>query len=248
MATGQNKKNEVKKSDVPADPSDVKRKLAWRMGFAGLMIVGLLGGLTLFDRLGTPSEPEPSAPQFTEPVPVAKKMITQPLTPVESIPEIPKDAAKEAVKEATAATPESSAPPVDRSAPRGDRPPRPEVAAQPALPRATPSVRPAASQPKAAAPAQAAPTRSEPAAAAVPPQPSPPRLFSGYALQAGVFSDPRRAEELHARLILEGIPSTIEARVQVGPFNSRAEAEAAREKMKTMGIDAVLLLPKGVKR
>ena len=73
-------------------------------------------------------------------------------------------------------------------------------------------------------------------------------MFSGYALQAGVFSDPRRAEELNARLILEGIPSTIEARVQVGPFKSRAEAEAAREKMKAMGIDAVLLLPKGAKR
>ena len=51
-----------------------------------------------------------------------------------------------------------------------------------------------------------------------------------------------------ARLVLEGIPSTIEARVQVGPFKSRAEAEAVREKMKAMGVDAVLLLPKGAKR
>ena len=103
--------------------------------------------------------------------------------------------------------------------------------------------RPASSsQPRVAA---TAPSR-EPATVALPP--APPRLFSGYALQAGVFSDPRRAEELNARLILEGIPSTIEARVQVGPFKSRAEAEAAREKMKAMGIDAVLLLPKGAKR
>ena len=93
--------------------------------------------------------------------------------------------------------------------------------------------------------------RSEPVA---PPQPSsqqqptPPRLFSGFAVQAGVFSDPRRAEELHARLTLEGIPSTIEARVQAGPFKSREEAEAARVKMKALGIDAVMLMPKGVRR
>jgi DedD protein len=82
----------------------------------------------------------------------------------------------------------------------------------------------------------------------VAPQPPPPRLFYGYALQAGVFSDPRRAEELHAKLTLEGIPSTIEARVEVGPFKTREEAEAARAKMKALGIDAVLLLPKGGKR
>ena len=236
MAASQNNN-----SEVAADPSEIKRKLAWRMGVAGLMIVGLLGGLALFDRMGTPSEPEASAPQFTEPVPVAKKMITQPVTPAEPVAEAAK----------AAATPESSAPPVDKSAPRAEPPPRPAVAAHPVLPRASQPAAPVAGR---AAPSQgrpaasAAPSRSEPPAVVVQPPPAPPRLFSGYALQAGVFSDPRRAEELNARLILEGIPSTIEARVQVGPFKSRAEAEAAREKMKAMGIDAVLLLPKGAKR
>ena len=235
-------------SEVAADPSEIKRKLAWRMGVAGLMIVGLLGGLALFDRMSTPSEPESSAPQFTEAVPVAKKVITQPVTPAEPAPE----PAKAASKEATA--PESSAPPVDKSAARAEPPPRPAVAAHPALPRASQPVgqtvgRPAAGQSKPAATAPAASVslpRSEAPAAA--PPPAVPRLFSGYALQAGVFSDPRRAEELNARLILEGIPSTIEARVQVGPFKSRAEAEEVREKMKAMGVDAVMLLPKGAKR
>ena len=74
------------------------------------------------------------------------------------------------------------------------------------------------------------------------------RLFSGFALQAGVFSDPRRAEDLQAKLMLEGIRSSIESRVEVGPFKTRAEAEAAREKMKALGIDTVLLLPKKAKR
>ena len=241
MATSQNNNREEQ-----ADPSEIKRKLAWRMGVAGLLIVGLLGGLALFDRMGTPSEPEASAPQFTEPVPVAKKVITQPVTPAEPAVEAAKAASQET------SVPESTAAPVDKSAPRAEPPPRPAVAAHPALPRAAQPAGQAASR---AAPSQARPaaapapaSRSESPAVAVQPPPAPPRLFSGYALQAGVFSDPRRAEELNARLILEGIPSTIEARVQVGPFKSRAEAEEARQKMKAMGIDAVMLLPKGAKR
>ena len=234
--------------DVQGDLSDIKRKLAWRMGFAALMIVALLGGLALFDYLGAARvDTDPGEPQFTEPVPVPKKTVTQPVTSAEP--------AKE-----EKSVPEASAAPLDKSAPVLDVPPRPEVAAQPVLPRASqPAGRtvsgvqpaPAASAKTAEArtvPQAAAPVRAEQPVPAAQPQPSPPRLFSGFALQAGVFSDPRRAEELHAKLTLEGIPSTIEARVQVGPFKSKQEAEEAREKMKAMGIDAVMLMPKGLRR
>jgi DedD protein len=249
MATEQTNTGEAR-----SELSDLKRKLAWRMGFAGLMIVALLGGLALFDRLSVTRNEvvEPAPPQFTEPVPVPKKAQTQPVTPA-------------------APEPETSAAPVDKSAPLAEPPPRPEVAAQPTLPRpAASAARPAApgapAKP-AASSAPAAPAKpaasGAPAAAAAPaasaasaapalPSPSappaPPRLIYGYALQAGVFSDPRRAEELHAKLTLEGIPSTIEARVEVGPFKTRQEAEAARAKLKTLGIDAVLQPPKGGKR
>lgn len=241
MATSPNNK------ETPADASEVKRKLAWRMGLAGLMIVGLLGALALFDRLSAPGESEAGAPEFTEAVPVAKKVITQPVTPAEP--------AAEPVKEAPAPAPapEATASPVDKSAPRADRPPRPEVAAQPALPRApagrAASAAPAASAAKAApgGPAAApAPATRNAAAVAAEPAP-PPRLFSGYALQAGVFADPRRAEDLQARLVLEGIPATIESRVQVGPFKDRAEAEAMRDRLKALGVDSVLLPPKGAR-
>ena len=246
------------------DLSDIKRKLAWRMGVAGLMIVGLLGGLALFDHYSAPTVAEPSEPQFTEPVPVPKKMVTQPVTPAEPSAEAPKGETKPT-------EPESSAAPADKSAPpSAEPPPRPEVSAQPALPRASqPAARAAASvavpapaspasparmaEPKAATAAASANRASAPAEPAAPAQPVAPaqpalsRLFSGFALQAGVFTDPRRAEELHARLLLEGIPSSIESRVEVGPFKTRAEAEAARAKMKALGIDTVLLLPKGDK-
>ena len=82
------------------------------------------------------------------------------------------------------------------------------------------------------------------------PAPSPkllPRLLSGYSLQAGVFVDPQRAEELHARLVQEGIPATIETRVLVGPFKSRKESEAARAKLRAMGIASVPLPRNGKK-
>lgn len=253
MVNGQSGNGETRE-----DLSTIKRKLAWRMGIAGLMIVGLLVGLALFDRLSAPSPREPEAPRFTEPVPVAKKVLTQPLTPAEPISETAKD-------EKTAAAPESSAAPAEKAAAEPEPPPPPVVAAQPVLPHPSrPAGRAVVTESKPApvaagkpaehapAPAAAAPVRDEPAVAKEPAptrtQPSPPRLFSGYAVQAGVFSDPRRAEALQARLVSEGIPATIESRVQVGPFKTQAEAEAARARMKELGIDSVMLMPKGVKR
>ncbi len=71
----------------------------------------------------------------------------------------------------------------------------------------------------------------------------PPRGLAGFLLQAGVFSSPQRAEELHAKLVLSGIPSTLETRVQVGPFKTRQEAEAAQQKLKALGVNTVLLPP-----
>lgn len=73
------------------------------------------------------------------------------------------------------------------------------------------------------------------------------RLFSGFLLQAGVFTSAQRAEELHAKLTLSGVPSTLETRVQVGPFRTRQEAEAAQEKLRQLGVESLLVPPKGAK-
>ena len=252
--------SQTENKEAPGDLSDIKRKLAWRMGVAGLMIVGLLGGLALFDRLSGPSVTETSsAPQFSEPVPVAKKVQTQPLTPSEPTPEAPKVST-------VIAEPESSAPPVDKAAPALEPPPPPVVMRQPVIPRsvarsvvaANPlgpgpshvkSVRPIETT-KAVEPIKSTTEAkpSEPTVATPPPTASSARLFPNYALQVGVFSDPRRAEELHAKLTQEGIPAFIEARVEVGPFKSRKEADAARAKLNVLGIESVMLLPKGSKR
>jgi len=248
--------NETGNTEEQGDLSDIKRKLAWRMGIAGLMIVGLLGGLALFDRLSAPSAPEPAEPQFTEAVPVAKKVVTQAVTPAEPSTEAAK-------ADANPSLPETSAAPVDKSASPVEPPPPPVVSAQPSLPKASqPAARAIAPGTPSAATKLPVPTNAasaktaEPKAdvpstpAAIEPSSKPllSKLLSGFAVQAGVFSDPRRAEELQAKLLQEGIPSSIEARVEVGPFKTRAEAQAAREKMKALGIDTVLLLPKGAKR
>lgn len=240
-------------TDKPEEASDLKRKLVMRVGFAGLMIVLLLATLAVFDRMNAPEETAPAEPRFTEPVPVGRKEVAQAVTPAEPAAEGEKAAAP-------AAEPEASAAPVDKSVAPSGPPPRPDVAAQPHLPRATGPLRAPAAEPApavrgesatpatpatSAAPAAHAAQRAEAAARPAPQPAATPgvRLFSGYALQAGVFSDTHRAEELHAKLTLNGIPSTIESRVQVGPFKTREEAEAARAKMKTLGIDALLLPP-----
>ena len=62
-----------------------------------------------------------------------------------------------------------------------------------------------------------------------------------YLVQMGVFSNVANAEELKARLDKAGIPTQIEARVQVGPFASKAEAEAAQKKMAAMGLNGLLV-------
>jgi DedD protein len=61
---------------------------------------------------------------------------------------------------------------------------------------------------------------------------------AGYALQLSPFSDVATAEDLRGKLDRLGIPSTlsVEARVQLGPFKTQAELDAARIKLKELGV------------
>jgi DedD protein len=260
----------------------IRRKLLWRMGVAGLMIVALLGGLALFDHLATaPREPEYVPPRFTEPVPVPPKPVTQTLGPVVPVPPPEEDGNEETGKPlqtSDTSVPEATtAPVIPVDAPSAELAPpmSPDVTARPASNRAAtkPSPRAAATARPAAPPSVPSPppaaraeqkTGQEPASphAETPHSEAPraeasrpeatralpsrqasmlPQPLPGYTLQAGVFTDPRRAEEIHTRLAQAGIPVTLETRVLVGPFRNRNEAESARAKMKAMGIDALLM-------
>jgi DedD protein len=63
----------------------------------------------------------------------------------------------------------------------------------------------------------------------------------GHYLQAGMFLQATNAEELKRKLEAEGLPVFVESRVQLGPFNDRKEAEQARERLKALGVQAVLV-------
>lgn len=236
--------------DGAGDGDDLRGKLLKRLGVAAVLVSVLLGVLAFFDYLSSSPEEE-EVPVHTRPVPVApKKEVTQPVTPAASVTEPP----------AAAAPTEAAQPAVAPSIPAEVPAAAPALPARslPAAPATSHRAVPAAPVREESAPAQTAVVKETPAVAAPvaravepvqrPSPPAPPRLFSGFVLQAGVFSNAQRAEELHAQLTLNGIPSTIEARVQVGPFKTQEEAEAARSKMKALGIDAILVPPKGARR
>lgn len=241
----------VEKSETAAteDPAgDLRGTLLRRLAVAGVLVAVLLGVLAFFDYLATPSE-EAEMPVFTQAVPVApRKEVSQ---PVKSADEEPPPASTEAAPQEAPPPPVADAVPAAPSAP-------PSTVAEVAPRRAPASAQPAA----AARPAVAASMPAEPGSGvaeetappepvvanarvlpARPAEPTAPRLFSGFLLQAGVFSSVQRAEELHAKLTLSGVPSTLETRVQVGPFRTRKEAEAAQARLKELGVQTILVTP-----
>ncbi|WP_374326195.1 SPOR domain-containing protein [Azonexus sp.] len=198
----------------------------------------------------TPAEPE-AAPPAEAAVPESAEPAT--VDAGEAPPPPPPDVA------ANPSQTQALAPTVTKTGRRNGAPAEaevvPEMTAPPQLLPTKPAVAPLPEPAKPALPVVAAPAPT-PAAkvltttpgAARPPAaetPAAPRLFSGFVLQAGVFASAQRAEELHARLTLNGVPSQIEARVQVGPFRTRREAAAAQAKLRELGIESMLVEPKG---
>lgn len=220
--------------------AELRGTLMRRLVMAGVLVAILLGVLAFFDHLASvPDEPE--APVFTEPVPVApRKEVSQPVTPTESPAELPADDG----------TPAAEVPPAPEVEPKPTVGTGSELEPAPASqrsasipvtpPRLAPVARPAPVVEETAPPQLAAPTPAPAAASAKPPAA---RLFSGFVLQAGVFSSPQLAEELRAKLTLSGVPSSVETRVQVGPFHTRQEAEAAQARLKELGIQTILIAP-----
>lgn len=257
--------------------SDVRGQLIKRLAVAGGLVAILLGVLAVFDRLASNNGDDVESPVFTQPVPVApKKEITQPVTPanlpeppaqeppppapqVETpVPEAEKKVEKKTESKQEIRTPARSTATVVNppavSAPEGG----PRQHPLPAAVQRTPAALAESSAAPAIAPNQPVAEErliAKPAARIVEARSNPPstpasnaqHLFSGFLLQAGVFSSAQRAEELHARLTLSGVPSTLETRVQVGPFRTRREAEAAQEKLKQLGVESLLVPPKGVR-
>ncbi|MES2952306.1 MAG: SPOR domain-containing protein [Pseudomonadota bacterium] len=101
-----------------------------------------------------------------------------------------------------------------------------------------------APKPAATASAAAAPKRGASTAIAAGPGDKP------FFINVGLFAKPENAVNAHAKLLEAQMPSVIKAlthsklnltRVRVGPYNSRADAEAAVEKIKALQLDAVIV-------
>lgn len=214
---------------LPAEDDDALRKrLLSRIAVAGVAIVGLLGGLAVYDSLNKPQVPAmpPMAAAPAEPPVVEEKP-----APVEAEPAATAMPAEEVVPERseTALAP----PPIDKPMKAAKPLTAPATARQAAMKPTEPDVRReiADSTPERTAPAPA----SRPLARAA-------ETARRFLVQVGVFGNHANAEELVTKLQAAGIPAQIESHVQVGPFASRAEVDAARAKLKSLGIDDGLLV------
>ena len=202
-----------RRPDYGADPA-LRQRLIKRIALAGLAVVVLLGGLAIIDRYYVPPPAKP-------PRALSASLTPPPAPPAES------PVAAEAASAPAATVPEeSAAPPIDR----------------PAVPeRKEHGEKPAAGSPHSA-------HHPAPRTASRPSVPAKPLASNGkpqrqFVVQMGVFSDVDNARALNEKLKEAGVPSRIEAKVQVGPFKSRAEADAARRKLAELGLQPGNLMP-----
>jgi DedD protein len=212
------------------DDIALRKRLLSRMAVAGVVILGLLGGLAVFDVLNKPQAP------------ALPKMAAAPIeAPVVSEPDKSAETAREEPKEDVVAEPERTETVLEspKSAKPLTLPATPHTASiKPPLPSVAPA-KPDVRQEIAKVIPERTATASSPAAK---PLAQVVESAKRFLVQVGVFSNHANAEELVTKLQAAGIPAQIESRVQVGPFASRAEADAARAKLKSMGIDDGLLV------
>jgi DedD protein len=220
----------AEQTQTTPDDDALKHRLLGRIAVAGVVIVGLLGGLAVFDAMNTPPAKVATAP----PTPIA--------APAENA------AAKAESPKAVEKPPETAVAESKLAA----EPERSESTAAPAFtePKVEGKERPLTK------PATAQQAMHKPSEPVVVPRPDPVHEIARnqdavaahhapasrplaqvaeaarqYLFQLGVFNNTANAEELRAKLTLAGIPAVLETRVQAGPFASRKEADDARKKL-----------------
>lgn len=249
------------------EQDDVKKKAFLRLAVAGGVTLAALGGLWWLDHSGGTPPPPESAPApivAASPPQVAAPEIESTLPPEEATENILDETQMEVKQTSTAQDAVAEAPPppkVSNNPHPGVRPnvqpnsaasTLPQAANQPPVAAAignsianngvNPAMEPAARTSLAATPA--------PQAAALParqsaPQPAP-QNGNNFVVQLGVFSNPENARELVEKLKKQGVRAHLEARVQLGPYLNRVEAEKAQMEMRKLGYNAVLTQPYSV--
>lgn len=220
-----------------------------RIGVAAALLVTAIGILTALNHRRTePAAEEPHAGQAVEQASLSSEDMEAPA----AIPEdaVPATTPPQSTEDTTMAPP----PPIPGRLPDISAAPSGKATTAPVLEEesagastAKPYVASAAKtlgKPEMSVAAVQSPAASQvPSASAsairtsVPVAPAP----KAFEVQLGVFTDIDNARQLQSRLAQHGIPSHTETRVQIGPFKSRAEADRAKEKLKSLGITAVIL-------
>lgn len=220
----------------PTDDTALKRRLLGRIAVAAVVMVALLGSLAIFDALNAPA-------------PVASKLAALPAPAAALAPGPAEPARPEAAPAATpaeAADRAAAAPVVAEGTASPGAPPLQPLPAEKPLTRPATGKAAALRPSEPALPALAPAARPEPARELTQRAPASRPVSQAaerrFALQMGVFSNVANAEDLRAKLEMNGIPASIEARVHVGPFATREEAEAARARLKELGLEGGLLL------
>jgi hypothetical protein len=122
-------------------------------------------------------------------------------------------------------------------------PPRAEQAAALAPPVALPAASTGPSEP---------PVEAPPPAATAAPAVSRRAQARGYGVAVGMFAVPANAERAVAKLTAAGLPALADAiesargpltRVRVGPFDNRAQADAAADRVRTLKLEARVYAP-----
>jgi len=248
------KKGEQAPDAAPPDSGDaLRKKLLTRAVVAAVLVAALLAVLAVFDTLNAPApKPPPAAvaspPEESKPE-AAKSEEAKVETPPAEVAAGDKQAAVGEVKKAeeSAATEEKSAAPTTPAA-KPERPLTKKAEARPAMMKPSePAYTARRPEPGVVTPApltqlQRPPPQPGRGAPASRPLTQAAEAIRGFVLQLGVFNNTANAEELRAKLELNGIPSQIEARVQVGPFKTREAAEAARDKLRALGMEPGVLV------
>lgn len=222
----------------------LKKRLLNRTVVAVVIVTGLLGSLAVFDFLNTSPPPQS---QVEAPVPSLTPMAAS----MKSEESVPGGARNEKPSESTTpkveqGVPEESASPATPPQPMPSEKPltKPATGRLAMLQRAQPPTQEPAGPRLLSPGTNTSQPRQESHSASSPEKRSPGKQFG---LQLGVFSNLENAEDLRAKLEKHGIPATIEARVNAGPFASKAEADAARIKLKELGISESLAITLRIK-
>ena len=230
-------------SNEPQSPEESSPRSRRPLLMAAAAVVVALLGWAIYQ---SGNEPEPARSVPTIAPSVSGKIAEAPAPAADAPPagQTPATTAEPEPAPSPAATPASKLPHGPAPAPKPAAAPAPARTAKEPAANPAPATKATAARPE---PAPATPARSvvmkqetPPPVAAAPAEAQPAGTSKGYRVQLGLFSNLGNATALIQRLKAADIPVRSETRVSVGPFQTRAEAEEAMQKLKDMGLSPML--------